>query len=79
LLLKESKTDKTGKGVLVYIGCSSHVVCAYCLMVKFTISRPKCAGTSPLFSNEKIPVLRKTIFVNATRLVLATLGLDPSK
>jgi hypothetical protein len=79
LMLKQSKTDKHGKGVLIYIGCSSHVVCAYCMMVKFMGRRSNIVDNTPLFADKNIPVLRKSVLVNATRLVLCTLGLDPSK
>jgi hypothetical protein len=79
LTLKQSKTDKSGKGVVVYIGCSSHVVCAYCLMLKFMDRRSNSVASSPLFADDNIPVLRKSLLVNATRLVLCTLGLDPTK
>ena len=78
LTLKQSKTDRTGKGVEVYVGCSSNVVCAYCLMVDFMDRRSSYVATSPLFADKNIPVLRKSVFINATRLVLSTLGLDPS-
>ena len=77
LTLHQSKTDTLGKRVIIYIGCSHHVVCAYCLMIKFLEGKIHVADTAPLFANECIPVLRKSMFVNTTRLVLSTLGLDP--
>jgi hypothetical protein len=79
LTLRQSKTDRLGKGVVIYIGCSHHVVCAYCLMLTFLERKSDVVETSPLFADAYIPVLRKSMFVNATRLVLSSLGLDPSK
>ena len=78
LFLRKSKTDKFSNGVEVYVGCSSHVICAYCLMCKFVKTRIDDSPDSPLFSNVRINVLRRSFFVNATRLALSALHLDPS-
>jgi hypothetical protein len=78
LHLKQSKTDKFSQGVDVYIGCSSHAVCAYCHLKEFLKLRVDDNPLSPLLSSMSVRVLRKAYFVNATRLALSSVGLDPS-
>jgi hypothetical protein len=78
LFLKRSKTDKMSNGVEVFIGCSSHIVCAYCLMNEFVCSRVDSLPDSPLFADSNVSVMRRGFFVNATRLALRSIGLDAS-
>ena len=73
--LKQSKIDKLSQGVDVYIGCSSHTVCAYCLLKEILKLRVDVNPLSPLFSSMSVRVLRKAYFVNATRLALSSVGL----
>ena len=78
VLLKQSKTDKFSNGVMVYVGCSTQSVCAYCTLKKFLVARSDHSPDAPLFADNHVPVLKKTYFVNATRLALSAIGLNPS-
>ena len=78
IFLKQSKTDKFSNGVAIYIGCSGHVICAHCLMLKFVLLNPDKPKNAPLFADQNVWVLYKSYFVNATRLTLSAIGLDPS-
>ena len=39
LRLKDSKTDKSSKGVFIYIGCTDKDVCAVCAMSFYLLKR----------------------------------------
>jgi hypothetical protein len=78
LLIKQSKTDKFSDGVLVYIGCSQHVICAYCLMVRYMKRRSSVDQAAPLFADRRANVLHKSCLVSATRLSLSAIGLNPA-
>ena len=78
VLLKQSKTDKFSNGVMVYVGCSTQSVCAYCMLKKCLVTHLDHSPDAPLFADNHVPVLKKTYFVNATRLALCAIGLNPS-
>jgi hypothetical protein len=78
LLLRQSKTDKNSDGVLVYVGCSADAICAFCLMSRFLETRSSDSPDSPLFSSSTVKLLHKSYFVNAVKLLICAVGLDPS-
>jgi len=78
LFLKQSKTDRLSNGVEIFIGCSAHDICAYCMLKQFLCSRSDMDPSAPLFADCHVSVLRKSYFVNATRLALSAMGLNPS-
>jgi hypothetical protein len=66
------------QGVIVKIGCSGTIVCAYCLMQRFLGQHPCPEPKAPLFLDSYMLVLRKSHFVSTTKLILAMSGHDPS-
>ena len=79
LFLKQSKTDRTNTGVEVRIGCSSHAICAYCLLSQYVQRHPDPRDSSPLFLDTNFNILRKSYFISTTKLLIAALGLDATK
>lgn len=77
LFLKQSKTDRFSNGVNVYIGCSGTVTCAYCSLLDYLESRPSWKLQEPLFQITKGLPLRKNYLINATKLALSGLGMNP--
>ena len=77
LYLKRSKTDKNNQGVQIHVGCSGELACAFCSMKDFISTRDP--NLSPLFQDTLGHILTKSYFVSVTRILLASLGLDPSR
>ena len=77
LFLKRSKTDKFCHGVSVYIGCSGSTICAYCNMVEYFKSLVVQHKSNPLFQVMNGTALSKSYLINATKLLISMLGLNP--
>ena len=78
--IKSSKTDKSGKGYNVYIGCSKSEVCAVCAMSSYLVSRCKQPSqhlSEPLYVFRNGSLLTKSLLVNSTKLYLSKIGIDP--
>jgi hypothetical protein len=79
VLLKKSKTDKCDAGVKVHVGCSTHEVCAYCIMTRFADVHPNDFQSDlPLFVDNAGTVLRNSYFQSTTKLLLTASGFDAS-
>lgn len=78
VFLKSSKTDTFSQGIKVFVGCSGHRHCAFCYlkkyMAKHCMSKP---GASPLFHHHGGVALKRSYFVSITKILVASLGLDP--
>lgn len=81
LHLKKSKTDYLSEGSNIYIGCSESKVCSYCTMVRYLQTRcvPLTSPNDPLLIDVNGSVLSKTKFVDITRLLLASIGINPQQ
>ena len=79
VFIKRSKTDKCNKGVHVYLGCTSHKVCAHCAIKQLLSQRSyNTNGYEPLFLYPNGLVLTKHLFLTQTRLLLSMLGYNAS-
>jgi integrase len=76
VLLKSSKTDRNNTGVKVHVGCSTHKVCAYCLLVEFSENHPGFEPCLPLFVDVFGTILRNSYFQSTTKLLLSASGHD---
>lgn len=79
LFLKRSKTDYVNQGVTVFIGCSGHDTCAFCLMKRYVRSHKHYSPKSPLFIDDMRNPLSKNMLVNCMRISLALGGIKPDQ
>ena len=76
VFLKQTKTDKEGKGVQVYIGCTGTEVCAVCALQKYCNARDMSL-LSPLFQFQDGTPLSRPKLVGITKQLIKELGLNP--
>ena len=78
LRLKDSKTDKSHKGVFIYIGCTDKDVCAVCAMSFYLLKHKNLTDdpNSLLFLHNNHLPLTCSHMVNSTELHIAILGLQ---
>ena len=74
--LKRSKTDPTGKGLAVYIGCTGTRVCAVSAMHTYLALSTADCRNEPLFRWDDRLYLTRAAFVNCTKDFINALGLD---
>ena len=75
VLLRRAKTDPFGKGVFIFLGKTSSVVCPVTALLHFLSIRPTCNG--PLFVWRDGSSLSQHRFVQEVRVILQAAGLDP--
>ena len=93
VLLKESKTDKSGNGMNIYIGCSKTHICPVLAMSNYMSllkDRPQSMPlfifllkdrpqSMPLFIFSNGSVLTKTLFIKQVQLLLISCGISPNQ
>ena len=79
VFLKCSKTDPTGKGVAIYVGCSGTQICAVCSMHNYLALIRLDDHNSPLFRWENGLYLTRSSFVKRTKELVEMLGLDKNE
>ena len=77
--LKSSKTDSTGKGLNVLVGCTGTHVCAACAMTDYLGSLGSHQLDRPLFRWHNGMYLTRAAFVKETKRLVQAVGLDSSK
>lgn len=77
--LRCTKTDKTGNGVTVMVGCTGTSVCAVCAMAEYLTVSQQSNIHEPLFRWQDGTFLTRTTFVRETKKLVAILGLDSSQ
>lgn len=79
VFLKRSKTDPTGKGLAIYIGCTGTSVCAVCAMRNYMVLSKSDHGDDPLFKWENGLYLTRSSFVKRTKDLAERLGLNKNE
>lgn len=79
LLLKHSKTDKSGQGTVVYISESNGVFCPLSSMRAYLQSRPGAAPEEPLFITPGGKPMSRAWFACHLRLLCRFCGLPPDR
>jgi hypothetical protein len=77
--LKVSKTDSTGKGMVVMVGCTGTHVCAVCAMVDYLAIAHTREHNKPVFMWNNGRYLTRAAFVKETKRLLILIGLDCSQ
>ena len=79
--IKQTKTDKTGKGVSVCIGCSGQALCAVCAMQHYLAhAQPQGLSPSqPLYRFHDGQVLTRQHLISHLRIQLQSIGIDPAE
>ena len=78
VMVKDSKTDKIGKGYLIHIGCTSKPVCAVCSMKSYLNCKPSPIDMLlPLYRFQNGAFLTKSLLVSTTRTYIALIGINP--
>ena len=80
LFLRKSKTDRFSMGATVVVGCSRAEPCTFCYMQDYMQSLPKnVSRNAPLFRVSPNVALKKSYFINALKLCLIDVNLNPSE
>ena len=79
VLLKESKTDKSGNGVNIYIGCSKTHICPVLAMSNYMSLLKDRPQSMPLFIFSNGSFLTKTLFIKQVQLLIISCGISPNQ
>ena len=76
IYLKRCKTDPTGRGMAVYIGCTGTFICAVCAMQSYLTLSTVNHREYPLFRWDNGTYLTRAAFVKSTKDFIKAIGLD---
>lgn len=76
IYLKRCKTDPTGKGMSIYIGCTGARICAVCAMQRYLTLSTAHSREHPLFRWDDGRYLTRAAFVKRTKEFIKSIGLD---
>ncbi len=76
IFIPRSKTDVTNKGFSISFICNGSNVCPFCALQHYLSSQPVSTSDRPLFQLSNGKALSRSLFVQKTKSVLTSLGLD---
>lgn len=79
ILLKHSKTDRSGKGIHVIIAKTKTIFCPFSSMMKYMLLRPITHPSSPLFIVDGCKPMTRSWFSSKLRDLCLNCGLPPER